>query len=78
MEAERTDRGSDRCCGPEEARPCDRLSLTRPSRGKKKRDMVAMVTGGGYERRWDGSQAYLEEIISFDTVVAAVHTNGCT
>lgn len=35
VEAERADRGSDRCCGPEEARPCDRLSLTRPSGGKK-------------------------------------------
>lgn len=83
MEAERADRGSDRCSGPEEARTCDRLTLTRPFSGKKKKERkknrVAMVTGGGYERRWDGSQAYLGEIISFDTVVAAAaHTSGFT
>lgn len=86
VEAERADRGSDRCSGPEEARTCDRLTLTRPFSGKKKKKekrgekkRVAMVTGGGYERRWDGSQAYLGEIISFDTVVAAAaHTSGFT
>lgn len=37
MEAERADRGSDRCSGPEEARTCDRLTLTRPFSGKKKK-----------------------------------------
>lgn len=37
VEAERADRGSDRCSGPEEARTCDRLTLTRPFSGKKKK-----------------------------------------
>lgn len=37
MEAERADRGSDRCSGPEEARTCDRLTLTRPFSGRKKK-----------------------------------------
>lgn len=35
VEAERADRGSDRCSGPEEARTCDRLTLTRPFAGKE-------------------------------------------
>lgn len=73
------DRGSDRCSGPEEARTCDRLGLTRPSSGKKKwkeKNSVAMVTGGRLREKMDVSQAYLGEIISFDTVVAA-HTNCC-
>lgn len=38
VEAERADRGSDRCSGPEEARTCDRLTLTRPFSGKKKKE----------------------------------------
>lgn len=38
VEAERADRGSDRCSGPEEARTCDRLTLTRPFSGKEKKE----------------------------------------
>lgn len=61
VEAERADRGSDRCCGPEEERPCDRLSLTRPSWGKKKRQ------GGKKKHGCHGYRGRLREKMGWES-----------